>query len=106
MSKLADRLQGMPTSDQQTAAGGARSRNEIYQFIDTLKNMQVAVSRTVNEQARVKKSRALVVLLNMFERCGEIGSTVLFLCIRPTNVTRIPEVYWTRDKVDSPRWIL
>lgn len=67
MSKLADRLQGMPTSDQQTAAGGARSRNEIYQFIDTLKNMQVAVSRTVNEQARVKKSRALVVLLNMFE---------------------------------------
>ena len=80
MSKLADRLQGMPTSQHQTAEA-ARSRNEIYQFIDTLKNMQVAVSRTVDEHARVKKSRALVVLLNMFERCGEIGK-VLFPCIR------------------------
>ena len=85
MSKLADRLQGMPTSEHQTTAA-ARSRNEMYQFIDTLKNMQVAVSRTVDEQARVKKSRALVVLLNMFERCGEIGTV-------PVNVdslTRTP----------------
>ena len=85
MSKLADRLQGMPTSQHQTAKA-ARSRNEIYQFIDTLKNMQVAVSRTVDEHARVKKSRALVVLLNMFERCGEIVKVLFLPAFAPTNI--------------------
>lgn len=45
--------------------------NEIQQFIDTLKNMQEAVSHTVDEQQRVKKSRALNALLSMFERIIE-----------------------------------
>jgi len=45
--------------------------NEIQQFIDTLKNMQQAVSHTTDEQQRVKKSRALNALLSMFERIIE-----------------------------------
>ena len=45
--------------------------NEVHQFIDTLKNMQLAVVRTADEQQRVKKSRALNALLSMFERIIE-----------------------------------
>eukprot|EP00984_Skeletonema_dohrnii_P008907 scaffold3309_cov118-Skeletonema_dohrnii-CCMP3373.AAC.10 len=40
---------------------------EIHQFIDILKNMQNVVSRTVDEQQRTKKARALNTLLTMFE---------------------------------------
>ena len=37
----------------------SRNLQEVQQFIDTLKNMQAAVSNTVDEQSRLKKSRAL-----------------------------------------------
>ena len=40
---------------------------EMKQFIETLKGMQTAVSRTADQQQRVKKSRALNALLSMFE---------------------------------------
>ena len=41
--------------------------NEIHQFVETLKSMHLVVSRTTDEQQRLKKSRALNALLNMFE---------------------------------------
>ena len=45
----------------QSTRSSTTSRNlqEVQQFIDTLKNMQAAVSNTVDEQSRLKKSRAL-----------------------------------------------
>ena len=43
----------------------------MHQFIETLKTMQAAVSRTADEQQRVKKSRALNALLSMFESIVE-----------------------------------
>ena len=51
--------------------------DEIHQFIDTLKNMQQAVSNTADEQQRVKKSRALNALLSMFERIIEDQSLTM-----------------------------
>jgi len=57
----------------QSTRNSSTSRNlqEVQQFIDTLKNMQAAVSNTVDEQSRLKKSRALNALLSMFERIIE-----------------------------------
>jgi len=57
----------------QSTRSSTTSRNlqEVQQFIDTLKNMQTAVSNTVDEQSRLKKSRALNALLSMFERIIE-----------------------------------
>lgn len=76
VSSLATKLQAMQTipassdlhhSQQQQQQRSNDRLNEIHQFIDTLKNMQQAVSRTADEQQRVKKSRALNALLSMFE---------------------------------------
>lgn len=44
---------------------------EINQFIETMRGMQSVISRTSDEQQRVKKSRALNALLNMFESIME-----------------------------------
>lgn len=45
----------------------SKRMQDIYQFIETLRNMQHVVSGTTDEQQRIKKSRALNALLNMFE---------------------------------------
>ena len=50
----------------------SRNLQEVQQFIDTLKNMQTAVSNTVDEQSRLKKSRALN------GKC--LGLCLLFVC--------------------------
>lgn len=47
---------------------------EIRQFIDSLKSMQIAVTNTMDEGQRTKKSRALNTLLTMFERLLETSS--------------------------------
>jgi hypothetical protein len=47
---------------------------EIRQFIDSLKSMQLAVMNTLDESQRTKKSRALNTLLTMFERVLETSS--------------------------------
>lgn len=82
VTTLATKLQEMQTtpapssqfdsnaSQQQQQRSNDRL-NEIHQFIDTLRNMQQAVSCTADEQQRVKKSRALNALLSMFERIIE-----------------------------------
>jgi hypothetical protein len=85
VTSLATKLQAMQTTSipssrfdskdsQQQQQQQQRSNdrlNEIHQFIDTLRNMQQAVSCTADEQQRVKKSRALNALLSMFERIIE-----------------------------------
>ena len=47
---------------------------EIRQFVDSLKSMQIAVTNTMDEGQRTKKSRALNTLLTMFERVLETSS--------------------------------
>ena len=54
-----------PSNPQPHPSNG--NMGEIHQFIDILKNMQNVVSRTVDEQQRTKKARALNTLLTMFE---------------------------------------
>ena len=65
-------INNLQHSSQQQQQSTSRSRlNEVQQFIETLKNMQMAVSKTQDEHQRVKKSRALCTLLSMFERIIE-----------------------------------
>ena len=52
---MMNNLQSSITRNSSTS----RNLHEVQQFIDTLKNMQAAVSNTVDEQSRLKKSRAL-----------------------------------------------
>jgi len=70
---------------QSNRISSSKSRNlqEVQQFIDTLKNMQAAVSNTVDEQSRLKKSRALNALLSMFERIIEDTATQQTMPIEP-----------------------
>ncbi len=66
LSSLAMKLQSTDTnSDCQSHA--SRSKSDIHQFITILRNMQLVVSRTVDEQQQQKKARALNTLLSMFE---------------------------------------
>jgi hypothetical protein len=66
LSSLAMKLQTTDTnSDSQSHA--SRSKSDIHQFITILRNMQMVVSRTVDEQQQQKKARALNTLLTMFE---------------------------------------
>lgn len=86
VSNLAWRLQmDMPPSsttstDNQQQQHHQLSNNndprleEIRQFIDSLKSMQIAVTNTMDEGQRTKKSRALNTLLTMFERVLETSS--------------------------------
>lgn len=71
LSNLATKLgQSKSSTDYQSNPQPHPSNNkmvEIHQFIDILKNMQNVVSRTVDEQQRTKKARALNTLLTMFE---------------------------------------
>jgi len=57
---------------------------EIHQFIDILKNMQNVVSRTVDEQQRTKKARALNTLLTMFESIIDERSNIQQTVKEPT----------------------
>ncbi|KAL7462321.1 hypothetical protein ACHAXS_002700 [Conticribra weissflogii] len=50
-----------------TSPAPSKRMQDIYQFIETLRNMQHVVLGTTDEQQRIKKSRALNALLNMFE---------------------------------------
>ena len=61
----------------------SRNLQDVQQFIDTLKNMQAAVSNTVDEQSRLKKSRALNALLSMFERIIEDTTAQQTVTIEP-----------------------
>ena len=66
LSSLAMKLQSTDTnSDSQSHA--SRSKSDIHQFITILRNMQMVVSRTIDEQQQQKKARALNTLLSMFE---------------------------------------
>jgi hypothetical protein len=77
VSKLAWRLQmdiPPPSSVPSTNYQQDPRFEEIRQFIDSLKSMQLAVTNTLDESQRTKKSRALNTLLNMFERVLETSS--------------------------------
>jgi len=70
LSNLAMKLQSSNSSIDQTNPQNHpsnKSLGEIHQFIEILKNMQNVVSKTVDEQQRGKKARALNTLLTMFE---------------------------------------
>jgi hypothetical protein len=84
VSKLAWRLQMDMPPPSSVASTNYHERHqlsntdprfeEIRQFIDSLKSMQLAVTNTVDESQRMKKSRALNTLLTMFERVLETSS--------------------------------
>jgi len=70
----------------------SRNLQEVQQFIDTLKNMQAAVSNTADEQSRLKKSRALngecwICVMFAYPVCF-LGYTILIL-IHPANLILI-----------------
>ena len=62
IDRVANLAQKLHTTNTQS------KQNDIQQFITMLQGMQHTVSRTADEQQRNRKSQALNLLLNMFER--------------------------------------
>ena len=67
LSSLAMKLQSTDNDNSDSQSHASRSKSEIHHFITILRNMQMVVSRTVDEQQQQKKARALNTLLSMFE---------------------------------------
>ena len=65
VDRVANLAQKLHTTNTQS------KQNDIQQFITMLQGMQHTVSRTADEQQRNRKSQALNLLLNMFERVLE-----------------------------------
>eukprot|EP00804_Cyclotella_cryptica_P015529 CCRYP_003561-RA/>CCRYP_003561-RA protein AED:0.03 eAED:0.03 QI:135/1/1/1/0/0/2/29/551 len=71
---LASKLHSIetPAAFQSSSHSNSQTRlHDIQQFISMLQGMQHTVARTADEQQRVRKSQALNLLLNMFERVLE-----------------------------------
>lgn len=86
LSNLAHRLQSNSSIDQSNSQTHPSNTNlgEIHQFIDILKNMQHVVARTVDEQQRGKKARALNTLLTMFESIIDERSNLQYSTKEPS----------------------
>ena len=64
VANLAQKLNSMKTLSTHSQS----RQHDIQEFITMLQGMQNTVSRTTDQQQRVRKSQALSLLLNMFER--------------------------------------
>jgi chromosome segregation ATPase len=71
VANLAQKLSSMePPSNTHSQS----KQHDVQQFITMLQGMQRTVSRTTDEMQRNRKSQALTLLLNMFERVLEEGN--------------------------------
>eukprot|EP00956_Cyclotella_meneghiniana_P025269 scaffold52441_cov76-Cyclotella_meneghiniana.AAC.1 len=71
LSVAPDRVANLAKKLQTSTIQSQSKQHDIQQFITMLQGMQHTVSRTVDEQQRNRKSQALNLLLNMFERVLE-----------------------------------
>jgi chromosome segregation ATPase len=86
-----DRVASLAQKLHSQAIHSQSKQNDIQQFITMLQGMQHTVSRTADEQQRNRKSQALNLLLNMFERLLEERNELIVENTSQDEVDRLKE---------------